>query len=148
VQKLGAGITAAEMKVAAKADIVFRAAPWSAYEDTVAGLSPWDGRIVLDAMNAASVGPDLDDSALDGLFREARTYTTWQRRPVDDETLRDLYELLKWAPTSANASPAAVCVSSVERGQRAAPSGAGPGQHREDDDGSRQPLLAQMRQRI
>jgi len=25
---------------------------------------------------------------------------------VDDETLRDLYELLKWAPTSANVSPA------------------------------------------
>jgi predicted dinucleotide-binding enzyme len=58
VQGLGAGITAAELKVAAKADIVFLAVPWSAYADAVAGLAPWGHRIVIDAMNAASVGPD------------------------------------------------------------------------------------------
>src|SRR6266851_4218279 len=29
-----------------------------------------------------------------------------QPRPVADQTLRDLYDLLKWAPTSANAAPA------------------------------------------
>src|ERR1700751_1505755 len=49
---------------------------------------------------------NIDDSALDTLFRKARTYTSWQPRPLDDQTLRDLYELLKWAPTSANATPA------------------------------------------
>src|ERR1700751_1688201 len=49
---------------------------------------------------------NIDDSALDTLFREARTYATWQPRPVTDQTLRDLYDLLKWAPTSANAAPA------------------------------------------
>jgi 3-hydroxypropanoate dehydrogenase len=48
----------------------------------------------------------IDDAALDTLFREARTYTKWQPRPVTDDTLRNLYELLKWAPTSANSSPA------------------------------------------
>jgi 3-hydroxypropanoate dehydrogenase len=48
----------------------------------------------------------IDDAALDTLFREARTFAKWQPRPVTDETLRDLYDLLKWAPTSANASPA------------------------------------------
>src|SRR5712672_153014 len=58
VKNLGAGITAAEIKVAAKADIVFLAVPWSAYADAVAGLGPWDNRIVIDAMNAASVGPE------------------------------------------------------------------------------------------
>ena len=58
VQNLGAGITAAEIKAAAKADIVFLAVPWQAYADAVAGLAPWNGRIVIDAMNAASVGPD------------------------------------------------------------------------------------------
>src|SRR5246500_1855247 len=52
------------------------------------------------------MGQRIDDEALDTLFREARTYTKWQPRPVDDQTLRDLYELLKWAPTSANAAPA------------------------------------------
>src|SRR3989475_9341272 len=48
----------------------------------------------------------LADAAMDTLFREARTYSAWQDRPVTDQTLRDLYDLLKWAPTSANAEPA------------------------------------------
>jgi 3-hydroxypropanoate dehydrogenase len=52
------------------------------------------------------MGDRIDETALDTLFREARTYSTWQSRPVTDDTLRDLYELLKWAPTSANAAPA------------------------------------------
>jgi len=52
------------------------------------------------------MGQRIDQTALDALFREARTYAKWQARLVTDETLRDLYELLKWAPTSANAAPA------------------------------------------
>jgi 3-hydroxypropanoate dehydrogenase len=48
----------------------------------------------------------IGDAALDVLFRQARTYTAWQPRPVSDDMLRNLYEILKWAPTSANASPA------------------------------------------
>ncbi len=52
------------------------------------------------------MGQRIDETALDTLFREARTHTTWQPKPVTDETLRDLYDLLKWAPTSANAAPA------------------------------------------
>ena len=52
------------------------------------------------------MGQAVDSTALDVLFRQARTFTTWQARPVTDDTLRDLYDLLKWAPTSANASPA------------------------------------------
>jgi 3-hydroxypropanoate dehydrogenase len=52
------------------------------------------------------MGTRLDDSALDAIFRDARTYAKWQPRPVADETLRELYEVLKWAPTSANAAPA------------------------------------------
>src|ERR1700680_2262501 len=52
------------------------------------------------------MGQPIDDAALDTLFREARTYAKWQPRPVADQTLRDLYDLLKWAPTSANSTPA------------------------------------------
>ena len=52
------------------------------------------------------MGQPLDDAALNALFREARTYGKWLPKPVSDETLRELYELLKWAPTSANAAPA------------------------------------------
>lgn len=47
----------------------------------------------------------LDDHAFDVLFRDARTYSYWLDRPVDDDTLRRLYDLVKWAPTSANANP-------------------------------------------
>jgi len=48
----------------------------------------------------------LQDEALDQIFREARTHTAWLDKPVSDETLRQLYELMKWGPTSANGSPA------------------------------------------
>src|SRR6266566_3447557 len=48
----------------------------------------------------------IDDAALDTLFREAHTHTKWQPRPIADKTLQELYDLLKWAPTSANAEPA------------------------------------------
>lgn len=48
----------------------------------------------------------LNDDALNQLFREARTYSAWLDRPVSDETLEQLYNLMKWGPTSANANPA------------------------------------------
>jgi 3-hydroxypropanoate dehydrogenase len=57
---------------------------------------------------AARVGMNnvLDAAALDQLFRKARTHNAWLDKPVADETLRALYELMKWAPTSANTNPA------------------------------------------
>jgi 3-hydroxypropanoate dehydrogenase len=48
----------------------------------------------------------LPAASLDQLFRLARTYNEWSSEPVDDRTIHDLYELLKWGPTSANSSPA------------------------------------------
>src|SRR3982750_1421828 len=48
----------------------------------------------------------LNDEGLDLLFRAARSHYTWLERPVEDETLRTLYDLVKWGPTAANASPA------------------------------------------
>lgn len=48
----------------------------------------------------------LSDSALDQLFNNARTHNAWQDRAVSDETLQQLFDLLKMAPTSANCSPA------------------------------------------
>lgn len=47
----------------------------------------------------------ISAEALDLLFREARSYNAWLPRAVSEETLRQLYDLLKWAPTSANSSP-------------------------------------------
>jgi 3-hydroxypropanoate dehydrogenase len=68
------------------------------------------------------MGHPVDDRALDILFREARTYSKWQPRPVTDETLRTLYDLLKWAPTSANAEPARfVFLRSIQAKERLRP---------------------------
>lgn len=47
----------------------------------------------------------LDAAALDTLFREARTHNKWRADEVSDADLFALFDLLKWAPTSANCSP-------------------------------------------
>lgn len=50
----------------------------------------------------------LNEEGMDLLFRTARTHNAWLDRPVGDDTLRQLYALMKWGPTSANACPARV----------------------------------------
>lgn len=47
----------------------------------------------------------LDESALDTIFRRARTFNRWSDRPVEDATLVAIWELARMAPTSANCSP-------------------------------------------
>lgn len=54
------------------------------------------------------MGELLSEDALDILFRKARTYRAWLNKPVDDDTLRRLYDLMKWGPTSANCCPARI----------------------------------------
>ena len=44
----------------------------------------------------------LSDAALDQILRTARTFNKFQDKPVSDETLKSLYELAKWGPTSMN----------------------------------------------
>jgi 3-hydroxypropanoate dehydrogenase len=48
----------------------------------------------------------LTDDGLDLLFRRARSHNGWIERPVADDVLRQLYDLMKWGPTSANSHPA------------------------------------------
>ncbi|HTY92825.1 MAG TPA: malonic semialdehyde reductase [Steroidobacteraceae bacterium] len=48
----------------------------------------------------------LDGPALDTLFRTARTRNGWSAETVSDDQLRELYELMKWGPTSGNSNPA------------------------------------------
>jgi 3-hydroxypropanoate dehydrogenase len=61
----------------------------------------------------------LDNAGLDTLFREARSYNRWTKDPVPEAKLRELYELLKLGPTSANCSPARfVFVSSAAAKQK------------------------------
>jgi 3-hydroxypropanoate dehydrogenase len=50
----------------------------------------------------------LGDEGLDLLFRKARTHNAWLEKPVSDDILRQLYDVMKWGPTSANCSPARI----------------------------------------
>jgi 3-hydroxypropanoate dehydrogenase len=52
-----------------------------------------------------SKGAPLNDSALDQLFRSARTQYGWTGAAVTDDDLRAIFDLMKWGPTSANSSP-------------------------------------------
>lgn len=48
----------------------------------------------------------INDEALDILFRNARSQNKWQDKPVSPTMLMAVYDLMRWAPTSANVSPA------------------------------------------
>jgi 3-hydroxypropanoate dehydrogenase len=64
----------------------------------------------------------LDINALEQLFLKARTHNAWQDRPVPQELLQRLYDLVKMAPTSANCSPARfVFVHTAEGKERLKP---------------------------
>jgi len=64
----------------------------------------------------------LDDKALAQLFVNARTHNAWQPRAVSGAQLQAIYEAMKWAPTSANCSPARIVfVKSVDAKQKLAP---------------------------
>lgn len=50
----------------------------------------------------------LNAEALDRIFREARTHGAWSDRRIEERTLRDLWDLTKMGPTSANCMPARI----------------------------------------
>ncbi len=47
----------------------------------------------------------LSNYALDQLFRSARSQNGWLDKAVDDDTLRAIYDLVRWGPTSTNGCP-------------------------------------------
>jgi 3-hydroxypropanoate dehydrogenase len=56
------------------------------------------------------------------LFTGARTHNGFTPEPVPESTLRELYDLMKWGPTSANSSPARIIfVTSKEAKERLLP---------------------------
>jgi 3-hydroxypropanoate dehydrogenase len=64
----------------------------------------------------------LNQTALDTLFYNAHTHNGWLDREVTDAQLHQLYDMLRWAPTAANGSPARlVFVRSAEAKSRLAP---------------------------
>jgi 3-hydroxypropanoate dehydrogenase len=48
----------------------------------------------------------ISNDALDQLFRQARTHSAWLPKRVPVHTLREVYDLARMGPTSANSSPA------------------------------------------
>lgn len=61
----------------------------------------------------------LDDADLDLIFRKARTHNVWLPIPVPESVLRDLWDVIKWGPTSANCSPLRIVfVQSTEAKER------------------------------
>src|SRR5215471_8597051 len=50
----------------------------------------------------------LSEEALEQILTEARTHSAWLPEPVSDELLIEIYDLMKWGPTSANSSPARI----------------------------------------
>jgi 3-hydroxypropanoate dehydrogenase len=64
----------------------------------------------------------LNEQALKQLFREARSHNGWQDKPVTDEQLLQIYDLMKMGPTAANSCPARlVFVRSDEAKQKLKP---------------------------
>jgi 3-hydroxypropanoate dehydrogenase len=62
------------------------------------------------------------DEGLDLIFRKARTHNVWQDKPVEDALLRQVYDLAKMGPTSANMCPLRIVfVKSREAKERLKP---------------------------
>jgi len=55
--------------------------------------------------------------SLETLFLDARTRNAWLPRAIDDDTIRELYELLRWPPTAANSNPARFVFVRTEEGK-------------------------------
>jgi nitroreductase len=64
------------------------------------------------------MGIPIDDAALDTLFRTARTQNKWLDKPVSNDQLEALYELMKWGPTSANGFPIRIVFISSEAAKK------------------------------
>ena len=64
----------------------------------------------------------VSDECLDQIYRKARTHTLWLDKLVDDALLRQVYDLAKMGPTSANMSPLRIIfVKSREAKERLKP---------------------------
>ncbi len=64
----------------------------------------------------------LNDQALDQLFREGRSYNGYHDKPISDDQLAAIWDLMKMGPTSANCLPARLvwCTSSEAKAKLAA----------------------------
>jgi len=52
--------------------------------------------------------PTIAEESIRQIFTEARTFPAWLSEEVSDQTLRQIYDLMKLGPTSANSCPARI----------------------------------------
>lgn len=50
----------------------------------------------------------VSQDALEQMFTSARTHHSWTEKPVTEAKLKELYDLMKWAPTCVNGTPARI----------------------------------------
>ncbi len=50
----------------------------------------------------------INTAAIDQIFMDARTHNYWLDKPVSEETIAELYAMMRMGPTSANCSPARI----------------------------------------
>jgi 3-hydroxypropanoate dehydrogenase len=64
----------------------------------------------------------VNDAALDQLFRDGRSYEGFLDKPVTTGQLEDIWNIMRWGPTSANCLPARLvwCVSQDAKDKLAA----------------------------
>ena len=60
----------------------------------------------------------IDEAGLDLLFRKARTQNGWLPRPVPEALLREIHDLMKMGPTSANCAPLRIVFVSSDAAKR------------------------------
>jgi 3-hydroxypropanoate dehydrogenase len=75
-----------------------------------------------EATSEAVMASRLDEATLKRLFLEARTHNVWLAREIPDSLLRELVDIMKMGPTTANTSPTRITfVKSKEAKERLKP---------------------------
>jgi len=63
----------------------------------------------------------IDETALRQIFLDARTHNKWQPKDVPDSLLREIVDIMKMGPTSANCSPARILLLKSKAKERLKP---------------------------
>jgi 3-hydroxypropanoate dehydrogenase len=59
----------------------------------------------------------IDAKTLDTLLRGARTHNVFQDKPVSEDQLRQIHEIMRWGPTSTNCQPARIVFVRTKEGK-------------------------------
>jgi 3-hydroxypropanoate dehydrogenase len=59
----------------------------------------------------------LDPKSLATILRDARSHNGFQDKPVSDAQLREIYDIMKWGPTSSNSQPVRIVFVRTKEGK-------------------------------